>query len=73
MERVKGIEPSCSAWEAGALPLCYTRMISCKIPPVDRIFKSGMLFFREKSVFGFENPDFELYFTQESEISDEKI
>ena len=25
MERVKGIEPSYSAWEAGALPLCYTR------------------------------------------------
>lgn len=27
MERVKGIEPSYTAWEAGALPLCYTRMI----------------------------------------------
>ena len=24
-ERVKGIEPSCPAWEAGALPLSYTR------------------------------------------------
>ena len=26
MERVKGIEPSYSAWEAAALPLSYTRM-----------------------------------------------
>ena len=25
LERVKGIEPSCSAWEAAALPLSYTR------------------------------------------------
>ncbi len=25
LERVKGIEPSWPAWEAGALPLCYTR------------------------------------------------
>ena len=27
MERVKGIEPSQSAWKAGALPLSYTRML----------------------------------------------
>ena len=26
MERVKGIEPSSSAWEAAALPLSYTRV-----------------------------------------------
>ncbi len=25
LERVKGIGPSWSAWEAAALPLCYTR------------------------------------------------
>ena len=25
LERVKGIEPSCPAWEAGVLPLNYTR------------------------------------------------
>lgn len=25
LERVKGIEPSSSAWEAAALPLSYTR------------------------------------------------
>ena len=28
MERVKGIEPSQSAWKAGALPLSYTRMLN---------------------------------------------
>ena len=27
MERVKGIEPSRSAWKAGALPLSYTRIL----------------------------------------------
>lgn len=27
MERVKGIEPSPQAWEAGVLPLNYTRML----------------------------------------------
>jgi hypothetical protein len=26
VERVKGIEPSYSAWEAAALPLSYTRI-----------------------------------------------
>ena len=26
LERVKGIEPSLSAWEAAALPLSYTRI-----------------------------------------------
>ena len=31
MERVKGVEPSYSAWKAAALPLCYTR--KSKIPP----------------------------------------
>jgi hypothetical protein len=25
VERVKGIEPSCAAWEAAVLPLNYTR------------------------------------------------
>ncbi len=29
-ERVKGIEPSCPAWEAGALPLSYTRNLLLK-------------------------------------------
>jgi hypothetical protein len=27
LERVKGIEPSYSAWEAAALPLSYTRLL----------------------------------------------
>ena len=30
-QRVKGIEPSCPAWEAGVLPLNYTRETSAKI------------------------------------------
>ena len=31
LERVKGIEPSYSAWKAAALPLSYTRLITpCK-------------------------------------------
>jgi hypothetical protein len=30
MERVKGIEPSYSAWKAAALPLSYTR-----VPPMN--------------------------------------
>ena len=25
MERIKGVEPSCSAWEADVLPMNYTR------------------------------------------------
>jgi hypothetical protein len=31
LERVKGIEPSSSAWKAVALPLSYTR-IKCAVP-----------------------------------------
>ena len=27
MERMKGVEPSCPAWEAGVLPMNYTRMV----------------------------------------------
>ena len=30
-ERMKGIEPSCPAWEAGVLPLNYTRNYNAKI------------------------------------------
>jgi hypothetical protein len=34
LERVKGIEPSCAAWEAAVLPLNYTRLeIECSIFP----------------------------------------
>jgi hypothetical protein len=28
LERVKGIEPSYSAWKAAALPLSYTRLVA---------------------------------------------
>jgi hypothetical protein len=34
LERVTGIEPALSAWEAEVLPLNYTRMTS--LPPVAR-------------------------------------
>ena len=32
VERVKGIEPSSSAWEAAALPLSYTREAARRLP-----------------------------------------
>ena len=38
MERVKGIEPSFSAWEADVLPLNDTRNIRC---PVYRVMAVG--------------------------------
>jgi hypothetical protein len=54
LERVKGIEPSYSAWKAAALPLSYTRVptdpLSCRIgglnhpapfPQGNRISKHG--------------------------------
>ena len=34
MERVTGIEPAFSAWEADVLPLNYTRGTSCRIQPL---------------------------------------
>jgi hypothetical protein len=49
LERVKGIEPSYSAWKAAALPLSYTRallehdLVGKPVPP--RI-KCGAGFFR---------------------------
>jgi hypothetical protein len=33
LERVKGIEPSYSAWKAAALPLSYTREALCHKTP----------------------------------------
>ena len=33
VERVKGIEPSYSAWKAAALPLSYTRLATAYSPP----------------------------------------
>ena len=40
MERVRGIEPPYSAWEADVLPLNYTR-IGCIIPRFVRLDKSA--------------------------------
>jgi hypothetical protein len=39
LERVKGIEPSYSAWEAAALPLSYTRL--CHADRADAICPAG--------------------------------
>ena len=36
LERVKGIEPSSSAWKAVALPLSYTRRIRFPSLPITR-------------------------------------
>ena len=44
MERVKGIEPSYSAWEAAALPLSYTRIalrLGQARPAVKQVWQSG--------------------------------
>lgn len=40
LERVRGIEPPYSAWEADVLPLNYTR-INCIITPNCPLGKSG--------------------------------
>ena len=47
MERVKGIEPSSSAWEAGALPLCYTRKTSLNITLKLNLSSSSFHFFQK--------------------------
>jgi hypothetical protein len=41
LERVKGIEPSYSAWEAAALPLSYTRLISEDVQQLPPRVKAG--------------------------------
>src|SRR5712671_6196574 len=50
MERVKGIEPSSSAWKAVALPLSYTRIGNrralserCQAPPVKSGLRIGLV------------------------------
>ena len=37
VERVKGIEPSYSAWKAAALPLSYTRVFMCQVRLVEGV------------------------------------
>ena len=44
MERVKGIEPSSSAWKAAALPLSYTRPIMMTTPQKLERFLCTVLF-----------------------------
>ena len=60
MERVKGIEPSYSAWEAGALPLCYTRIVQVKYHRIAD-FSSPIEFFSVFFLFIFENMKSEMY------------
>ena len=43
MEQVKGIEPSCSAWEADILPLNYTCESSYSIPHLTEVFNPAVL------------------------------
>ncbi len=44
MERVRGIEPPCSAWEADALPLSYTR--TAAVPNPARVVARDRLDYR---------------------------
>lgn len=37
LERVKGIEPSLSAWEAAALPLSYTRALRWRLTFIQKV------------------------------------
>jgi hypothetical protein len=41
LERVKGIEPSSSAWKAVALPLSYTRIITSALLQLETFFGKG--------------------------------
>ena len=46
MERIMGIEPTCPAWEAGVLPLNYTRIFgkaAYALPPVIKFIKIRVL------------------------------
>ena len=43
VERVKGIEPSYSAWEADVLPLNYTRMVALVFYHQRKIYASAFL------------------------------
>src|SRR3979409_61543 len=43
LERVKGIEPSSSAWKAVALPLSYTRVTKLFSPPSPDGLRRGSL------------------------------
>ena len=53
LERVTGIEPACSAWEADALPLSYTRTHSVvlRIITQEILFFNGVIRFFLQNVF----------------------
>ena len=44
LERVMGIEPTWPAWKAGALPLCYTRLLQCGVRSAECGVKSRASF-----------------------------
>ena len=49
MERVKGIEPSQSAWKADVLPLNYTRL--CVFINIIHVLKKSSVFFKKMIFF----------------------
>ncbi len=51
MERVKGIEPSSSAWKAEVLPLNYTRMCCDMYNIIAVIFTRINIFFKNPNGF----------------------
>ncbi len=58
MERVMGIEPTCSAWKADILPLNYTRgrswdlfIIAGNSRPVNHKFSDFVNFFEKGCIF----------------------
>ena len=49
-ERVKGIEPSCQAWEACVLPLNYTRLGEVLVPGRHVVFDLFKLLILSRAV-----------------------
>ena len=49
LERVKGIEPSQSAWKADVLPLNYTRL--CVFINIIHVLKKSSVFFKKMIFF----------------------
>jgi len=49
-KRVKGIEPSYSAWKAAALPLSYTRETPQSLSNIDPLIKPGVFELKQTSL-----------------------
>ena len=52
LERMKGVEPSCSAWEADVLPMNYTR-VSVRVIQYSRSCRKFQSFFCRRREFAF--------------------